>query len=161
MNLKEIIKLFLIIVILVSFTWYSTYAFIYPYTTNFYIKQFVYTLPVIFGILLAGVLAGSAIVLGLLDDTELSNISQYEQQEGKEAFSDIIAGMKIDVYLILLPFIVFSFLMQIPIGNDTNRVLLATGNSFLILACYAAYDIINGLFAMIKAKYINIIKNKK
>lgn len=152
MNLKGAIKAITQAFLLLILAWLINYYILYNYIDMGNLSNVLNILLTMIGVLFAGVLTSSAIVLGMLDLKELSSISQMGGRDGADDFFDIITGLKIDIYIIFSSLVILSFLSQYSI-DSLHREMFSIANTIFIISCFATYDIVKGLFIIMEIKY--------
>jgi len=122
---------------------------------------FLFMLPNILGILLAGVLASLAIIFGLLSSNELAIIYKHTKEvknKDKDIYSDFLRETKIDTIIIFSSFCLSVLILLV---SDIDLVfidipiwfLLGIGLFGLFMSISAVHDIIMSLFHLNQLRY--------
>jgi len=174
MHFKFKIILLNIIVFFISF-------FIASYVSSENAKNFLLSLPNIFGILLGGIMASIAIIFGLLSSEELKLMHTLSHEKlNKDVYKNFLNKIKIDTILVfcslcfsilikifIRPEIIFNIDIKLIVLDISIKIytLLGIGIYLLFLSLSACYDIIDSIFYLQKIRYTllknNEDKNKK
>jgi hypothetical protein len=142
------------------------------YSSTEYVRDesilvFLIASPTLIGILLAGVLSSLAIIFAIIGSNEMIRIKELENINNNAQFEKISNNLRQDVYFILASFIITTLLSifyikdsycPVCIGGvlyslNILRWLFVLISTVFIISCIATYDIINGLFYILKFKY--------
>ncbi len=138
------------------------------YGDRYSIINFMREFPNISGILLSGVLASLAIILGLMGIEELNKIQGIEGSNNIGSYENLLTQLKEDIWLVLGVVIVSTVLsifststielfeltiLGMVICAKFFKILFIIDFVFLILTLLSVYDIITALFEMGRFKY--------
>lgn len=144
------------------------------YITEQSILCFLNMLPTFIGILLAGVLTSLAIILAIIGTNEMIEMHELEKINNKNFYKTMSDNLKQNVCLILMAFLITSFLsifciegtyILVPIKESVSvevyKLLFVLETVLLISSFMATYDIIMGMFHIFDFKYKLSNENRK
>jgi hypothetical protein len=122
--------------------------------------RFLSLLPSLLGILLSGILASLAIILGLLSSKDLSQLKTDFGSGERDPYLNFMKDTKLDAKIIFFSLVVSSAIFVIydievsPSLLDIQiRAFFALGLIILIFSLSSAYDVITSLFYLNELRY--------